>query len=547
MMMRSTVRRNPLASQQHLQPRKQLPRRPRRLILLPVIVICAVQAVLSLTLVWSNTAFGDEADYLWIGRLEVAHWLHGTSWPAAYADQALSGSPVIYPPLGALANSIGGLAGARILSLAFMLGATLLLYLTASQLLGRGGAIAATALWALSEPALRLAFATYDPLSVLLTALAAWLIVLAYRRGSAFVVAAAGALALANATAYSGVVIDPVIIIFAFLVWLHRMPARQAAFRAAYLVACFALFFYVLMTASRSWAGIMSTVIYRSVADRQSLLLVLNDIWGYSGLVICLAVIGAVTAVRAERRQRAALLALLGCAAFIVPAAQLHDRTAWSLDKHLAYGIWFGAIAGGYAFSKLIGWLPGGSRKLTAACCVIALSYLAVNSLESAWGAYHGWANSRAFITAFSPVAAESHGLIYASGQEHIAEYYTPEGLDWTRWNTTLSLNPISLPEKSWSSYYHTQLNSGKYGIIVLFYSTTFSPASLKPNMLLPKNADSTYRHLLDLIGQNSKEQGIAALTQALATDTHYQLVAHGPYDGAHNYGSYAIWQKVQD
>ncbi len=210
-------------------PQGQRPGRPWRLVRHPLTVICAVQAALSLTLVWSNTAFSDEADYLWLGHLEIAHWLHGTSWPSAYADGVLSGSPIIYPPLGALADSAGGLASARILSLAFMLGTTVLLYLTASRLLGRPGAVVAAALWALSEPALRLAFATFDPLSVFLTALSAWLIVQAgYRRRSgAIVVAAAAALALANVTAYSGIVIDPIVIAFAFLVWLSRMRARR--------------------------------------------------------------------------------------------------------------------------------------------------------------------------------------------------------------------------------------------------------------------------------------------------------------------------------
>ena len=42
-------------------------RRPRRLLWHLLTAICAVQAALSLTLVWSNTAFGDEADYLWVG------------------------------------------------------------------------------------------------------------------------------------------------------------------------------------------------------------------------------------------------------------------------------------------------------------------------------------------------------------------------------------------------------------------------------------------------------------------------------------------------
>src|SRR5450631_4525526 len=84
-------------------------------VLHPLTLICAVQAALSLSLIWSNTAYIDEADYLWVGRLEIAHWMHGTSWPSAYADHLFSGSPIIYPPLGALADSIGGLAAARML------------------------------------------------------------------------------------------------------------------------------------------------------------------------------------------------------------------------------------------------------------------------------------------------------------------------------------------------------------------------------------------------------------------------------------------------
>jgi hypothetical protein len=181
---------------------RQRRRRPRRLLWHPLTAICAVQAVLSLTLVWSNGAFGDEADYLWVGHLEWAHWLHGASWPSAYADRFLSGLPIAYPPLGALADSIGGIAGARILSLAFMLATTVLLYLVASRLIGRRGALIGCAIWALSEPALRLAFATYDPLSVLFTALAAWLVVQAgdRRRGFVWVAGAAGALGLANAS-----------------------------------------------------------------------------------------------------------------------------------------------------------------------------------------------------------------------------------------------------------------------------------------------------------------------------------------------------------
>ena len=95
-----------------------------------------MQALLSLRLVWSNTAFGDEANYLWGGHLEVSHWLHGTPVPTTIAS-TYSGSPLVYPPMAAMVDPTGGLAAARILSLCFMLGATVLLYVTASKVFNR--------------------------------------------------------------------------------------------------------------------------------------------------------------------------------------------------------------------------------------------------------------------------------------------------------------------------------------------------------------------------------------------------------------------------
>lgn len=529
---------------------KQRPKQRWWVVVHPLTAICTVQAVLSLMLVWSNTAYIDEADYLWVGHLELAHWLHGTSWPSAYAYRLFSGSPLIYPPLGALADSAGGLAGARILSLAFMLGATVLLYLTASRLIGRRGAAVAAALWAVSEPAIRLAFATFDPLSALLTALSAWLIVQAgyrHHRG-ALVIAAAAALALANVTAYSGIVIDPVVIAFAVLVWLPRMPGRQAALHTACLLACSAVFFGLLMTASHSWTGLLFTVIARKVVDYQNTVTILNAIWGYSGLIMVLAIVGAIAAGNAESRSRASLLALLGAAAFIVPIAQLHDQTAWSLDKHLAYGIWFAAIAAGYGCDQLIRWFPGNGRQVAAVCCVVALAYTAGNSWQSAWQRYHTWPNASKFISAFRPVAAQSQGLIYVPGHEaNIAQYYTPQGNVWTRWNATLSLDPVAVARDNWGFYYTAQLKSGNYGVIALFYPTTFSSAPEMTRKLLFSPPGSGLKEgLLTLVGKGSGEPGLLPLTLALEKDPEYRLVRSGSYSSAHEYNVYTIWRKVQ-
>src|ERR1700689_1538 len=101
----------------------------------PLLTVLGVQAALSLRLVWSNTAFQDEALYLRAGHLEWAHWLHGTAIPDF--SSYFSGAPILYPPVGALADSVGGLAAARILSLCFMLAVTTLLWATTSRLFGQ--------------------------------------------------------------------------------------------------------------------------------------------------------------------------------------------------------------------------------------------------------------------------------------------------------------------------------------------------------------------------------------------------------------------------
>src|SRR6201999_3648819 len=88
----------------------------------PLLAVLTVQAALSASMVRASTAFGDEALYLSAGHLEWSHWLHGTQIPAY--QTWFSGSPVIYPPIGAIADSLGGLAAARLLSLVFMVAAT---------------------------------------------------------------------------------------------------------------------------------------------------------------------------------------------------------------------------------------------------------------------------------------------------------------------------------------------------------------------------------------------------------------------------------------
>lgn len=134
----------PVSSKDHRRPRRRVPG--------PLAAILAAQACLSLLLAASNTAFEDEALYLWAGHVELAQWFQGAHGVVSPFTRYLSGAPQIYPPLAALANSAGGLVGARILSLAFMLATTCLLWSAAHRLSGRRAAvIAAPCGWPVSQ------------------------------------------------------------------------------------------------------------------------------------------------------------------------------------------------------------------------------------------------------------------------------------------------------------------------------------------------------------------------------------------------------------
>ena len=439
---------------------------------------------LSLTLIRANTAFTDEADYLWIGRLVLGHYSHGGSWPVSYGSTVLPGSPLIYPPIGALAASIGGGAGAgliaaRLASLLFMLGATVLLYLTASKLIRPTAAAFAAALWVLTEPVLRLAFATAEPLAIGFLALAAWLVIQARDRNrhGEFVAAAAFALALANATAYSSTFIDPVLVAFAYFVWLPRRQPRGSAYSAAWFAGGWMVFLTGLMVISKSWSGFAAELSGRDLTSHQGVVLVLTGVWGYAGLIIVLGLVGAVVACSSGDRKTAGLMGVLGGAALIVPFLALLTGSTNVLDRRLAFGLWFAAIAAGYGCGQLLRWLPQAGRTLTAAVCLIGVGYLGISSWQSAADAYRGWPNANAFITAFKSAARNSNGQIFVASQEHVAQYYSKQGDEWTRWNSDgLTLDPPGPPTVAG---YAAQLHQVNYGLVVLFYSTSFTNSNL--------------------------------------------------------------------
>jgi 4-amino-4-deoxy-L-arabinose transferase-like glycosyltransferase len=407
-----------------------------------LLAVLAGQAVFAAHLLRANTAFSDEALYLWGGHLEWAHLLHGEPLPAFPAY--FSGAPVVYPPLGALADAAGGLAGARALSLFFMLGATALLYATASRLCGRRAGVLAAALWAFLGPTLHLsAFATYDAMALFLMALSAWCAVKAAgdRDAAGWIFAAALALALANATAYSSAIFDPVVVAVAFLAGGQQI--RVAGLRAAALTAYTAALLVLGLTAGGGlyYAGLTQTVLSRVASDVPPGT-VLAQAAGWTVAVVLPALAGALIAARCEpARRKRLLLAVLAGAALLVPLEQARIRTGTSLDKHADMGAWFAAIVAGYALAKGMEFASRARWQKIAAtgACAVLLLAPARAGWQQGEALFTAWPDVTPFIGTLRPLLARTDGPVLVETSP-IAEYYLPQGHQWQRWSSTFAI-----------------------------------------------------------------------------------------------------------
>jgi Dolichyl-phosphate-mannose-protein mannosyltransferase len=498
----------------------------------PLVVVLVVQAVLSLRLVGADTAFQDEAAYLWAGHLEWADWLHGGGVPPFQAY--FSGAPVIYPPVGALADSVGGLAGARVLSLVFMLGATALLWGTAGRLFGRRAAFFAAALFAVLGPTLHLgSFATYDALSVLLVAVAAWCVVRAGARVDAtgWMVAAAVALAVANAAAYSSALFDPVVIAVAVLVAFPRPGGRAAVVRGVTLLTVLAalLLAGTLIGGSSYIGGIERTTLAR-VSGSDSVMTVLGHSWGWTGLVFVVAWCGVAASWGLRQpASRTWLLVVLAGAALLVPAEQAGLQTMASLNKHGDMGAWFAAIAAGYAVDRLIAAAPAGQmRALTCGACVVALALPAALGATQSRVFAANWPNSASFTAILRPLADQGSGHLLVEDPS-IAEYYLPAGSQWRRWSSTRN---IILP--SGGSTGHPGRAAGVVG--------AGNPA------VFARYIQAGYFSLVALNYADTTALD-HAITADLRSNPHYHIVQVVPYGievPPIGQGTYVIWRYKQ-
>jgi len=394
--------------------------------------VLLAEAVLTLPWLWRTAPFTDEALYLRAGHQEWSHWLHDAALPD-YAGR-FSGAPVLYPPLGAAADSIGGLAAARGLSLIIMLGTTGFVYLACSRLFGRQAAFFASALFAVSGLVVHNgAFATYNPLALFFLALGLWAAVRA-RDGYRWVAVCALALAISNAVKYATLAWDPVVLGVVILDSWDR-GAAEALRRGFSLAATVAVLDagFLMLGGADYLTGVKVTTVFRTIhfGTSEPPSAILWRAFAITGALVLPATVGvAVSAARREPLPVTALLALLVLGALIAPIDQAHLRQLGSLDKNMSFGLPFAAIAAGYAISAVIEWaeerIPAGRLAGSAAGAALILLVLIAGRLQTVQ--FRGPASA----VAAKLISAVSNGYqqgtyIVSDGAARMEQYYLPQ------------------------------------------------------------------------------------------------------------------------
>jgi hypothetical protein len=423
----------------------------------PLLAVLAVQAALSASMVRTRTAFGDEALYLSAGHLEWSHWLHGAQIPAY--PTWFSGAPVIYPPIGAIAGSLGGLAAARLLSLIVMLGVTSFAWGTANRLLGdRRVSFFAAALFAVLAPTLHLgAFATYDAPALLFLAMATWCAAGA-RNGRPAIrrIAAAGILlALANATKYATVLYDPTVLGVAIVSSWPEAGGKVALRRTAFLAGTTAAVLAVLLALGGPGylTGIRVTTTGRAHGTAAASL-VFADAWSWTAVVLVPAVIAAVACAVRRRWPQALLLAVLALSALLAPADQARIQTTTSLNKHVDFGAWFAAIAAGYLLSRL-------SRRRVVLVALLAALIPVTSAGAAQADAMIDWPDVTGLVKVVRPMTG--HGGHFLVETTDVLLYYLP----WTTWRQWSNTQDANL------EYYQRALARHYFSVVILSFNQT--------------------------------------------------------------------------
>ena len=488
---------------------------------LALLTILILQAVMSLRL--RNTAFEDEALYLYAGRMELAHLLHGAALQGDYASY-FSGAPVLYPVLGAALNAVGGLALARALSLAEMLAVTVMLYSISRFLFSERAALCAAALFSVTESVIFLGhLATFDATCLFLLACATTIVVRWSARGWPVLLLAAPLAALAVAVEYAGALYVPTIAVLTAVTGWPSRGRRALLYPPAFAAVVAGLLYGALRLGGSPYAAAISSTVTNRARDGVPALAILRESGAWGGVLAVLAVAGAVAytvrprtgpgkraAPPGDRRRRAALGAVLAGTAFLAPVCQMCLHTDTSLLKHVGFGLFFAAPLAGVALVRLVGDHFRSPEVGIALWC----GALVLGATQS-WTLYHAWPSSGPLVQTLS--AYLRPGARYLVEVPEVPIYY-------------LQGRPGAQPDQFWSTFSisytgsHGQTLTGNAGFAAAVQAGFFSVVAYSGDVTPAADA---------------------VIARALKSSPLYQLAAVLRLSDSSGPVSYYIWVNV--
>ncbi|MFF4272969.1 ArnT family glycosyltransferase [Streptomyces sp. NPDC001536] len=460
---------------------------------LPLLLVLLAQAVLAYRLTDDNTAFVDEGTYIYAGYNQIEHLLHGE--PVADYASFFSGSPLIYPVFVAMADMAGGLLATRLLSMAFMLTATVALHLATRRMYGSVAAFFATALFvALGPTQLLSSYSTYDSMALTLLAWGAYFAVrLTTGGGYSSMIMAAMFMALADWTKYASLLWTPVVIGIA--IFAGHGGAAWSAVRIRRGIELTVLWLVALLlpavTAKTHVDGFTHTTLMRKPGT-DPVSYVAGEAAKWVGPLLVLALIGVLVTLVLSKRGRASkadvwLALLLFVGGVLAPANQIRIHTWLSLQKHVDFGAWFACIAAGVLLARIFVTLRG-KVHVTAGVLVTALVVAPLTYFGAGQSAhmYAEWSDSSGLVSALRPYVKKGKEE-YLVENYNVPAYYLKEQTTWPQWQDLVGksyTDPETKKTLSGAPALQAAVKDHYYSIVVLdFTQTPDIDVALQPSL----------------------------------------------------------------
>jgi 4-amino-4-deoxy-L-arabinose transferase-like glycosyltransferase len=446
----------------------------------PLGAICSAFVVISLGVKANTNPFQDEGLYLYMGHRMIDHILSGanvTEYPGSY----FSGAPGLYPIVGAIADSVGGVEGARAVSLVFVCVTVIATYGIGKELFGNlSGLLGASAFALCGSVIFMSGLATLDAMALCLMALGCWLTAYSANHDKLlWAPIVAVLLTLAFLTKYATAVYVPGIAALGILLaWRH---IRWGAVRRGLLIVAATsagVFFILTFWANDLKRGIVSTTAHRtplSPSPREELVWYVVQ---WVGPWLLLAVLGALV-----QSRRWPIPVVLLAMSVIAPLQQIRIGEGTSLSKHVAFGIVFAAPLIG----SLLAWMITRSKWVGVPVTV------AVAAVMLAYGTNHAeqflttWVDDREIVAQLrEEIAISPHKAIL--GEEPSAQRYALRGaVAPEQWNDTFVL---LYGNKKGFEAYREAIDQTHFGTIYL----TLNTANGKKINEYLTNSDTPYR-----------------------------------------------------